>query len=65
MLDVAALNEEGVLPWEKWSVGRDLVPGRDVPGQWLHEFDKITSLLAGPLTKKWRIAFIVRMTGSG
>lgn len=47
MLDVAALNEEGVLPWEKWSVGRDLVPGRDVPGQWLHEFDKITSLLRG------------------
>jgi hypothetical protein len=47
MLDVANLNEEGVLPWEKWSVGRELGPGQNVPGQWLEEFDRIARLLRG------------------
>jgi hypothetical protein len=30
---------------------RELGPGREVRGQWLQEFDKITSLLRGPLAK--------------
>lgn len=47
MLDVANLNEEGVLPWEKWSVGRELGPGQDVRGRWLEEFDKVAALLRG------------------
>jgi hypothetical protein len=47
MLDVAMLNEEGVLPWEKWSVGRGLGPGQDVPTQWLEQFDKVAALLHG------------------
>jgi hypothetical protein len=32
MLDAAALNKEEMLPWEKWSVGRDLAPGRGSAG---------------------------------
>jgi hypothetical protein len=47
MLDVAMLNEEGVLPWEKWSVGRGLGPGQDVPTQWLEQFDKVAAPLHG------------------
>ena len=47
MLDVAMLNEEGVLPWEKWSVGRGLGPGHDVPPPWLEQFDKVAALLHG------------------
>jgi hypothetical protein len=47
MLDVAALNKEEMLPWEKWSVGRELIPGQDVPGQWAEKFDKVTGLLRG------------------
>jgi hypothetical protein len=40
-------NEEGVLPWEKWSVGRGLGQGQDVPTQWLEQFDKVAALLHG------------------
>jgi hypothetical protein len=47
MLDVATLNEEGMLPWEKWSVGRELGPGQDVRAQWVEKFDAISDLLRG------------------
>jgi hypothetical protein len=47
MLDVAALNKEEMLPWEKWSVGRELGPGATVPPSWLAELDAVAGALAG------------------
>jgi len=47
MLDVAALNKEEMLPWEKWSVGRELGPGATVPASWLTELDTVAGALAG------------------
>ena len=47
MLDVAALNKEEMLPWEKWSVGRELGPGAPVPADLAARFDAIASQLAG------------------
>jgi hypothetical protein len=47
MLDVAALNKEEMLPWEKWSLGRELGPGATVPAPWLAEFDAVAGALAG------------------
>jgi hypothetical protein len=47
MLDVAALNKIELLPWEKWSVGRTLGPGADVPPDVAARFDRVTADLAG------------------
>ena len=47
MLDVAALNKEEMLPWEKWSVGRELGPGATVPPELASRFDAVAGLLAG------------------
>jgi hypothetical protein len=47
MLDVAALNKEELLPWEKWSVGRELGPGTDLPARWLAELDGVAEALRG------------------
>jgi hypothetical protein len=47
MLDVAALNKEEMLPWEKWSVGTELGPGRDVPEPVARDFDRVAALLRG------------------
>jgi hypothetical protein len=47
MLDVAALNKEELLPWEKWSVGRELGPGADIPAAWLAELDAVAAALRG------------------
>ena len=47
MLDVAALNKEEMLPWEKWSVGRELGPGATVPASWLAQFDAVARALEG------------------
>jgi len=47
MLDVAALNKEELLPWEKWSVGRELGPGHDPDPRWAERFDEVAGLLGG------------------
>lgn len=47
MLDTAALNKEEMLPWEKWSIGRDLVPGSAVPAEWAERLDEVAAALAG------------------
>jgi len=47
MLEVAALNKEEMLPWEKWSVGRDCGPGQDVSPPWAAAFDEVAGLLRG------------------
>jgi hypothetical protein len=47
MLDVAALNKEELLPWEKWSVGRELGPGHDPDSEWAARFDEVAALLGG------------------
>jgi hypothetical protein len=47
MLDVAALNKEEMLPWEKWSIGRTLGPGSTVPAEWAARFDEVAALLSG------------------
>ena len=47
MLDVAALNKEEMLPWEKWSVGLAFGPGQDVPRRWAEELDQVAGLLRG------------------
>src|SRR5262249_2566682 len=47
MLDVAALNTDELLRWEKWSVGRELGPGTDVPPPWLTKFDTVAAALHG------------------
>jgi hypothetical protein len=47
MLDVAALNKEEMLPWEKWSIGRELGPGATVPASWLAQFDAVARALEG------------------
>ena len=47
MLDAAALNKEEMLPWEKWSVGRELGPGAVVPPAWAERLDAVAARLAG------------------
>jgi hypothetical protein len=47
MLDVAALNKEELLPWEKWSAGRELGPGSEIPARWLAELDAVAGALRG------------------
>jgi len=47
MLDVAALNKEELLPWEKWSAGRELGPGSEIPARWLAELDAVADALRG------------------
>ena len=47
MLDVAALNKEELLPWEKWSVGREFGPGHDPDPLWAARFDEVAALLGG------------------
>jgi hypothetical protein len=47
MLDAAALNKEEMLPWEKWSIGRQLLPGSEVPAEWAARFDTVAAALAG------------------
>jgi len=47
MLDAAALNKEEMLPWEKWSIGRELVRGSEVPEPWAERFDGVAAQLAG------------------
>ncbi len=47
MLDVAALNKEEMLPWEKWSIGRECGPGQDPSPASAEKLDRVTSLLAG------------------
>src|SRR5262249_36224587 len=47
MLDAAALNKEEMMPWEKWSIGRELGPGSTVPPEWAARLDTVTAELAG------------------
>ena len=47
MLDAAALNKAEMLPWEKWSVGRDLGPGATVPPALAERFDVVAAALEG------------------
>jgi hypothetical protein len=47
MLDAAALNKEEMLPWEKWSVGRELGPGSTVSPALAERFDAVAAALAG------------------
>jgi hypothetical protein len=47
MLDVAALNKEEMLPWEKWSVGRDCGPGQEPTPAWSERLDEVAGLLHG------------------
>jgi hypothetical protein len=47
MLDVAALNREEMLPWEKWSVARTLGPGSDVPDAVAAQLDQVARRLRG------------------
>jgi hypothetical protein len=47
MLDVAALNKEEMLPWEKWSVGRALGPGATVPADLAARFDVVAAAIGG------------------
>jgi hypothetical protein len=47
MLDVAALNKVELLPWEKWSVGRECGPGHDPDQTLIERLDEVASLLAG------------------
>jgi hypothetical protein len=47
MLDAAALNKQEMLPWEKWSIGRELGPGSTVPAEWADRFDQVAAMLAG------------------
>ena len=47
MLDVAALNKEEMLPWEKWSLGRHCGPGQDPSPEWVVKLDEVAGLLCG------------------
>ena len=47
LLDAAALNKEEMLPWEKWSIGRDLATRRIVPAEWDERLDEVAATLAG------------------
>lgn len=47
MLDAAALNKIELLPWEKWSVGRTLGPGAEVPPDVATRFDAVAAELGG------------------
>ena len=47
MLDAAALNKEELLPWEKWSIGRKLTRGTEVPEEWAARFDAVATQLRG------------------
>lgn len=45
--DAAALNKIELLPWETWSIGRDLGPGRPVPPAHLPALDAVAARLHG------------------
>jgi hypothetical protein len=47
MLDAAALNKEEMLPWEKWSVGRDCGPGQEPSARVAAQLDGVAALLHG------------------
>lgn len=47
MLDAAALNKDELLPWEKWSVGREFGPDHDPDPVWAARFDEVAALLGG------------------
>ena len=47
MLDVAALNKEELLPWERWSIGRECGPGHDLAPEWAAQLDEVAGLLCG------------------
>ena len=47
MLDIAALNKEEMLPWEKWSLGRECGPGQDPSPAWTERLDRVTGQLTG------------------
>ena len=47
LLDAAALNKEEMLPWEKWSIGRELATRRIVPAEWNERLDQVAATLAG------------------
>ena len=47
MLDIAALNRQELLPWEKWSVGREFGPGHDPDPEWAARLDDVAALLGG------------------
>jgi hypothetical protein len=54
MLDVAALNKEEMIPWEKWSLGRECGLGQDPSPACADKFDAVARLLAG--TPDWASA---------
>jgi len=47
MLDAAALNKEEMLPWEKWSVGRECGPGQEPTADLAAQLDDVAALLHG------------------
>jgi len=47
MLDVAALNKEEMLPWEKWSLGHHWGPGQDPSPELVAKVDEVAGLLSG------------------
>jgi len=47
MLDAAALNKEEMLPWEKWSVGRECGPGQEPTAAVSEKLDEVAELLCG------------------
>jgi hypothetical protein len=47
LLDVAALNKEEMLPWEKWSVGLTCGPGHDPSAEWAQKLDHVAGMLHG------------------
>lgn len=47
MLDVAALNKEEMLPWEKWSLGRDCGPGQEPAPEVAQQLDDVARQLQG------------------
>ena len=47
MLDAAALNKDEMLPWEKWSIGRDCGPGRDPSIEVAEQLDAVAARLYG------------------
>lgn len=45
--DIAALNKEEMLPWDAWSLGRELAPGQDLPARTAEFLDRVSGLLKG------------------
>jgi hypothetical protein len=65
LLDVAALNKQEMLPWEKWSLGRGCGPGHDPSPEWARKLDEVAGCCTDRPTRRSRSESTANASGSG